>query len=287
MRRHTLAVTILTAAAGLPLVGCNSKYNDLDAAYRASEARNQELDNENRQLRANIDMMSSRLSQADSAVGDASATNAQLRAELLRLREQFRQMEDRFKNLDFAQVNPETDSALRELASRYPDIIQYDSRRGMLRFASDLTFALGSADVTQGARDTLSQLATVLNSAGAATYDIQIVGHTDSVPISSATASRHPTNTHLSAHRAISVRDALATAGVARTRLQVAGWGEYRPAVPNNPGRQGTAQNRRVEIFLVPSTADMYQAAPTPAPASAAQPQRQAQPSRPAVDPIK
>lgn len=287
MRRHTLAITILTAAAGLPLVGCNSKYNDLDAAYRASEARNQELDAENRQLRANMDMMSGRLGQADSAVGDAQSTNAQLRADLLRLREQYRQLEDRFRNLDFAQVNPETDSALRQLAARYPELIQYDARRGMLRFASDLTFALGSADVTQGARETLTQLARVLNSDSAGAYDIQIVGHTDSVPISSATAARHPTNTHLSAHRAISVRDALATAGVSRNRLQVAGWGEYRPAVPNNPGRQGTAQNRRVEIFLVPSTADMYQAAPTPAPAAAQQPARQAQPSRPAVDPIK
>lgn len=264
MRRQTLAVTFLTAAAGLPLVGCNSKYNDLEAAYRASEARNQELANENDSLRASLDQMGGRLGQSDEAMGGALATNAELRGNLLRLQEQYRQLEERMRNLDFGQVNPETDSALRALAAQHPDLIQYDSKRGMLRFASDLTFASGSAEVRADAANTLSQLARVLNNSTAAEYDIQIVGHTDSVPVSSGTAQRHPSNTHLSAHRAISVRDALANAGISRSRMQVAGWGEFRPAVANNPGRAGTAQNRRVEIFLVPSTSEMYQAAPTP-----------------------
>jgi chemotaxis protein MotB len=285
MRRQTLAVTLLTLAAGLPLAGCNSKYNDLEATYRASEARNQELVNENNALRNNLDMLSGRLGQSDEVMGDALATNAELRGDLLRLQENYRQLEERMRNLDFGQVNPETDSALRALAAQHADLIQYDSKRGMLRFASDLTFGSGSAEVRPDAASTLTQLARVLNNATAVEYDIQIVGHTDSVPVSAGTAQRHPSNTHLSAHRAISVRDSLANAGVSRARLQVAGWGEYRPAVPNNPGRAGTAQNRRVEIFLVPSTADMYMASPTTT-APAARQQTNA-PTQREIDPIK
>ncbi|MGP1310515.1 MAG: OmpA family protein [Phycisphaerales bacterium] len=286
MRRQTLAVTFLTAAAGLPLVGCNSKYNDLEAAYRASEARNQELVNENESLRANLDQMSGRLGQSDDAMGGALATNAELRGRLLRLQEDYRNLEDRLRNLDFGQVNPETDQALRNLAAQHPDLIQYDSKRGMLRFASDLTFASGSAEVRSEAANTLSQLARVLNNPTAAEYDVQIVGHTDSVPVSSGTAQRHPSNTHLSAHRAISVRDALANSGVSRSRMQVAGWGEFRPAVPNNAGRAGTAQNRRVEIFLIPSTADMYLDSPVSSPETQRQ-QTNAPTQTREIDPIK
>ena len=78
---------------------------------------------------------------------------------------------------------------------------------------------------------------------------------------------------HLSAHRAIAVRNVLGNAGVPWERMSVMGWGEYRPAVPNNPST-GTAANRRVEIFLTPSSWDGSSmstdtpAQDTPAPAS-------------------
>ena len=55
---------------------------------------------------------------------------------------------------------------------------------------------------------------------------------------------------HLSVHRAISVRKALAGAGVEPARIQVAGYGEFRPIVPNGP--KGAAENRRVDLILVP-----------------------------------
>ena len=93
----------------------------------------------------------------------------------------------------------------------------------------------------------------MLTSNEAQGYDVVVVGHTDSQRISSGTAQRHPTNMHLSAHRAISVRKVLGDRGVAWERIQAAGWGEHRPAVPNN-ANGGTAENRRVEIYLVPST---------------------------------
>ncbi|NCF41171.1 MAG: OmpA family protein, partial [Planctomycetia bacterium] len=65
--------------------------------------------------------------------------------------------------------------------------------------------------------------------------------------------AKHPTNMHLSTHRAISVRDALVKDGIAANRVQVAGYGEFRPVAEN--GKRGSATNRRVEIFLTPMPA--------------------------------
>jgi len=38
-------------------------------------------------------------------------------------------------------------------------------------------------------------------------------------------------------------------------KMMVAGWGEFRPAVPNSGPKGNTPQNRRVEIYLTRSTA--------------------------------
>jgi chemotaxis protein MotB len=80
-----------------------------------------------------------------------------------------------------------------------------------------------------------------------------IMGHTDAQKISPGTAQRHPTNVHLSAHRAISVRSALGSMGVPSDKMFVAGWGEFRPVAANGPKGE-CAANRRVEIYLTHAT---------------------------------
>jgi len=73
------------------------------------------------------------------------------------------------------------------------------------------------------------------------------------------------------------VKDVLQNAGVSPTRMSVAGYGEYRPIVPNGPG--GAEANRRVEIFLVERTTP---AEPTPQPDAPAEPERQGAENEPA-----
>jgi chemotaxis protein MotB len=137
------------------------------------------------------------------------------------------------------------------LAAQYPDVLTFDQRSGMLRFSSDFTFASGSAALNANAQTLVQKLASILNTPVAQPFEVKVVGHTDNQPVKRV-ASQHPSNMYLSAHRAISVRDALVGDGVAANRMQVAGYGEFRPIVPN--GANGAAQNRRVEIFLAPLT---------------------------------
>ena len=100
----------------------------------------------------------------------------------------------------------------------------------------------------------IETLCTIINSAQAAPFDIIVCGHTDDVPILKAsTKQRHPTNWHLSAHRAISVEKVMENNGVGPKRLSVKGFGEYRPIEANKPGKKGNPKNRRVEIYIVPA----------------------------------
>lgn len=147
---------------------------------------------------------------------------------------------------------PEIDKALKEFAAQYPDTVEYDPQRGAVRWKSDLTFALGSDEVRQAALASLRAFAEIVNSAAATPFEIVIVGHTDNVPIGPGTATKHPTNWHLSVHRAVSVLFCLSRNGVNYQRMACMGYGEFRPRVAN-PQRGGAEANRRVEIYLVSS----------------------------------
>jgi len=244
----------LIALAGT-LTGCVSQ-GEYDKLWETNRSLTDRLGS----VQGDLEAARSQNASLTGSAGGASSTIASLTGENQRLRDQLNQslqsmqgLESRLGSLELNRLDPSTDRALADMAAQYPDLVSYDGDRGMLRFASDLTFGSGSDAVQPGGVDALTTLATVLQSSEAANYDVIVVGHTDSERISSGTARRHATNMHLSAHRAISVRAVLGEQGVAWERMQAAGWGQYRPSVANNT-KGGTKENRRVEIFLVPST---------------------------------
>lgn len=192
--------------------------------------------------------------QAEEAARQANAALSGARGDLSSLERSMAEMGRQFDTIALMSLDRRTDAALRELARKYAGRIVYDPDRGMLRFSSDLTFASGSDAVTTEGRQSLTDLAEILKAPEASGYELEIVGHTDSQAISAGTAQRHPTNMHLSAHRAISVRRELVTMGLPATQIRASGWGEHRPLVPNT-STGNTPQNRRVEIFIRPSTA--------------------------------
>jgi chemotaxis protein MotB len=148
---------------------------------------------------------------------------------------------------------PGLDSALKDFAAKYPGVVDYDEKTGVVKWKSDLLFALGSDIVRDDVKEPLGQFAEIVKSSDASGFDVVIVGHTDTTPIRKATTRQeHKTNWHLSAHRSISVMDILASAGVSQGRLGVMGYGEFRP-IAENSSNDGKAQNRRVEMYLVPA----------------------------------
>ena len=107
-----------------------------------------------------------------------------------------------------------------------------------LQVPSDISFAVGRADLQPALRPVLDQFAHGLD----ATVRVRIVGHTDST-------GSDAINDPLSLARARTVRDYLQDGGVPTGRLEITGRGAREP-VADNGSDAGRAKNRRVEIFL-------------------------------------
>jgi len=128
----------------------------------------------------------------------------------------------------------------------------YDAKRGVVKWKSDLLFALGSDVVKENAKQSLNGFAQIMNSPAAANFEVLVVGHTDNTRIGKpSTLEQHPTNWHLSTHRAIAVGRVLQNDGLTPDKIGVMGFGEYRP-VASNATEAGRSQNRRVEVYVVP-----------------------------------
>ena len=255
MRRASI-LTALTAAA-LPMIGTGCVQQDrYDAMLESQRSLKEQLvaaEDERDVARANLDTVRQELGQSRNDLARIQQQNAALRGDLDSMSSGYDDLLTRVSDLKVGPLPRDVESALTALATSHPEMLTFDSQNGMVRFASDFTFDLGSATVRSGATQTLAALADILNTTSARQFEVRIVGHTDNVPIGKPeTRAKHPTNMHLSVHRAISVRDHLTKAGVEPVRMQVAGYGSYRPVVAN--GTKGAAQNRRVELYLAPLT---------------------------------
>ena len=250
--RSTRVALLAMFALAAGLTGCGVTQTDYDRLVienRTLGNRNQELVASLEECEAARDALGSTRTSSDSSITSLQAQLREKDALLTDYEAAIADLEARMQGLSFGALDPITDAALADLAASHPDLLSYDSAQGMLRFNSDLTFGSGSDTVSDGAKATLRALASILKGSSAAQYDLIIVGHTDSQRIGANTARRHPSNMHLSCHRAISVRKELMGLGVAGSKIQAAGWGDQRPLVPNTASGN-TPANRRVEIYL-------------------------------------
>ncbi len=144
------------------------------------------------------------------------------------------------------QLPATVDSALRELSAKYSARMTYSPAQGAVSFANDRLFETGDDVVRADAHAALHELAAVLRTVPADDFEILVVGHTDDTPITKPeTLARHPSNSHLSVHRAIAVQGVLVKGGLPAARTGVAGYGQHRPISGDR------ARNRRVEVFVV------------------------------------
>ncbi len=247
-----ISISFLLASIPLISAGCSvsqTRYDDLVLANRTLEEQVVRLESERDASDANLQSALNELSRTRAELGNMQQGQGQLHGDLDQLNRDYNELLQRVSQLQIGPLPQQVQEDLARLSATYPDILTFDARLGMLRFASDLTFDSGKDTLKSEAADTIRAVAGVLGSSDASGLEVRIVGHTDNVPIRYSRA-QHPTNTHLSVHRAISVQNALVSAGVDPVRIQVAGYGEYRPLVANQAG--GTRENRRVEMFLVP-----------------------------------
>ena len=119
-------------------------------------------------------------------------------------------------------------------------------------FPSGLLFASGKYALNASAKNDLATFARSLD----ADMDVCIYGYTDNDPWRGYTAEQSVAkNQELSLQRAGAVRDQLLANGLQSSQIrEISGLGESNP-VASNATAQGKEQNRRVEVFILPSKA--------------------------------
>ena len=109
-------------------------------------------------------------------------------------------------------------------------------------------FESGSAMPKPEALPTLRQIAAKL---GPTPYNLRIEGHTDNVPIHNA---QFDSNWELSTARATHIaRLFLEIKAIPADRLSAAGYAEFHPVATNDTA-EGRAENRRVDLVVMPRT---------------------------------
>jgi chemotaxis protein MotB len=122
--------------------------------------------------------------------------------------------------------------------------VNTEARGIVLALAGDTFFRPASAELDEGAIDTLAQIAELIRDLP---NPIAVEGHSDSTPTSRG--DKYESNLMLSAARAVTVAETFELLDVPKERLSATGFGDAKPARPNDTP-EGRAANRRVEILI-------------------------------------
>jgi chemotaxis protein MotB len=251
MQTVKFLMIFLLCISAILISGCESELADCRLRSKAQLAQIERLETEKRTADQRLDKCTRQLGTAESA---CNIKQEGLQTKISRLEDELTLKKGMIARMQKqlqtdVSLPPELSGMLEEFAAKN-EMVTYDASRGIVKFKSDLLFKSGSADVLPAAEQAVKSLCGILNSEQAKKFDIIIAGHTDDQPIRYS-AAKHPTNWHLSAHRAISVLKIMAADNVDSMRLSARGFGEFRPVVENKPDRKGNPQNRRVEIYIV------------------------------------
>ncbi len=240
-----------------------SSLSDLNARLVTVLDQNSKLHRELIASNADQERQEGHLSRQQQQLKDMQQTNDQLLATV----------EDLNKELEKEKVARE--ARLAKVKNTYDELVgalEEEIKRGELTISNlegqlsvnllnQILFDSGETTIKPVGRKVLKSLGDVLNKFP--DKALRIEGHTDNVQISSRLIEKFPTNWELSTARATSVVHFLQEeVGLPGERLIAAGYSQYQP-VADNATPEGRAENRRIQIFLVPfkeSAADQEQA---------------------------
>jgi chemotaxis protein MotB len=257
---NLIAKAVSLTALGMLMTGCvaQEKYNalrldrdrlaeQLAAAQTEASAARAEAESFKQQLA----ILTGGAGSAQQALANLSAENSELRRQLGELNQRYAELMGRPAGAPA--LPAPLDNALKDLAAANPDILEFDSSKGVLRFKADVTFAPGDATLTPKGLDVIRRFASILNQQ-ARGFEFIVAGHTDSDRVQNPETIRkgHKDNWYLSSHRAISVAETLIRDNVSPTRMGVTGYADQRP-VASNSTDAGKARNRRVEVLILPT----------------------------------
>ena len=265
------SVIMMAAACGLILSSCASK-KDLENC----RLDNQNLQNENKELNTNYQVVKEQLAGANARVTsleeqlaqqkrayaalqrslDKSLTNAnQNNVSIEKLVDQINESNQYIRHLTELKSKSDslnmvlTNNLTRSLTKEELKEVDVQVLKGVvyISLADNMLYKSGSYEINDRAAETLSKIAKIIMDYK--DYDVLVEGNTDNVPISRENIRN---NWDLSCLRASSVVQYLQNNyGVDPKRLTAGGRGEYNPLASNNT-EVGKQRNRRTQIIITP-----------------------------------
>ena len=193
--------------------------------------RIKELEDELVSRQTEIDALQSKIDANEAELAELRAAKAEREKEL----ETYKQLFARLKKL--------IDSGAIKVVFR--------KGKMMVEMASAVLFDSGKTKLKEDGLATLDELAQVLKTVG--DREFLVAGHTDNIPIKTR---KFKNNWELSTQRAVVVVDYMIEHGFPSGQLGAAGYGEVDP-VASNDTEDGRAQNRRIEIILMPNLGEL------------------------------
>ncbi len=178
----------------------------------------------------------------------AMKTNFALSEALITARTQIELLENNIQQVATAQS--ELEKTLRgQLESKDVTISELQGKL-TVNILDRVLFDSGAATLKPDGEEVLSKVAQIL--ANHPNRQVQVIGHTDNVPIRGTTRGGFSDNWELSAGRAVAaVRFLQDKAGVDPHRLAAVGYGEFHPLAENTQP-EGRAKNRRIAVVVMP-----------------------------------
>ena len=237
------ALTEELAAAGTAIA---ASAEELEAEKALTEEQAGEIATLNAQLAA----LRRQLASLQEALEAAEAKDIEQQAQIENLSSRLNAALAR-KVQELAEVRSRFFEAVRDALGDRDDVRVVGDR---FVFESDVLFGSCSAAISPDGRFELAKLAEALLQIRTQIPDevawvLRVDGHADQTPLGPACLQRFESNWHLSAARAISVVQYLASQGVPERRLMAAGFGANQPMVTGRTAADLT-QNRRIEFKL-------------------------------------
>ncbi len=215
--------------------------------FKKLEGKHSDLSLSNTQLNENIKVLNYKLSKLDSLL---TLKNQEIKDKDIKV-------ENLSKKLDLALTDKigELAEYRSEFFGKLKEVIGNEKEISIVgdRFVlqSEIFFKSGSANLGNKGQKKIIEITNILKTISSKIpqnidWIIQVEGHTDNIPIATA---NFPSNWELSVARAIEVAKIMMQNGVQSNRINVAGYGEFRPLVAND-SLNNREKNRRIELKL-------------------------------------
>ncbi|MFW5924570.1 MAG: OmpA family protein [Myxococcota bacterium] len=218
-----------------------------------------ELEEENKRLQAELSQLQQEHQAAESRLAELRQQNEELEDRLEQMGLSQEQLEEQLEAMrEREAAQRERLASFRKMLGQFRKLIEAGKLkvkivRGkmIVELPEGVLFDSGKAELKDEGEDTLGQVADVL--AEIPDREYLVAGHTDNVPIRSP---RYPSNWELSAIRGVNVAKFLAENGLDDDRIAAAGYADTEP-VASNDDEEGRAENRRIEIVLMPNVEEL------------------------------